>query len=269
MILIKNPEQIELMKAAGVLLDSVLTELRSMIKPGIATIELDKAAHKMISDAGAKPSFLGYNGFPKSICTSINDVVVHGIPDETTLNEGDIVGVDCGVILNGWHSDSAFTAGVGEISKQARRLIDVTELCFWQGIDKARHGGRIGDIGAAVQSCAEGHGYQPIRQMCGHGIGREMHEDPEVPNFVEKRKGPRLTMGMTIAVEPMIAEGTWVMDINDWDCRTRDRKLCSHYEHTILIRDGEPLVLSLPEGKTETEKALCMQRAAKYSAVKA
>ncbi|MDR1570453.1 MAG: type I methionyl aminopeptidase [Oscillospiraceae bacterium] len=247
MISVKNAAQIDKMRAAGRLLYEVLTALRPMIVPGAATIDIDRAAHRMIMDAGAKPSFLGYKDFPNSLCTSVNEVVVHGIPNGKPLVEGDILGVDCGVILDGWQSDSAFTAGVGRISREAQRLIDVTEQCFWKAVASSRKGARIGDIGFAVQSHAEANGYQPIRAMCGHGIGRKMHEDPEVPNYGERGHGFRLLSGMTIAIEPMIAAGGWEIDINGWDVVTRDHSLCAHYEHTILITDGEPEVLSLPQ----------------------
>lgn len=248
MISVKNAQQIEKMRTAGRLLYDVLTALRALVVPGATTSQINIAAHRMITDAGASPSFLGYNGFPASLCTSVNDVVVHGIPNNTPLVEGDILGVDCGLVLNGWQADSAFTAGVGTISQEAQRLVSETEECFWVGASAARKGARIGDIGFAVQQYAQAHGYQPIRDLCGHGIGRKMHEEPEVPNFGERGHGPRLSPGMTLAIEPMIAQGGWEVDINDWDVRTRDRRLCSHYEHTILVTDGEPEILTLPPG---------------------
>jgi len=246
MISVKNAAQIDKMRAAGRLLHEVLAALRPMVKPGATTLDIDRKARRMIADAGAIPSFLGYRGFPAALCASVNAAVVHGIPNANPLAEGDILGVDCGVILDGWQSDSAFTVGVGRISEEARKLIAVTEECFWCAFAKARKGARVGDISWAIQRHAESFGYQPIRQMCGHGIGRKMHEEPEVPNFGEPGRGPRLLVGMTLAIEPMIAAGGWEIDINGWDVVTHDRSLCAHYEHTVLITDGEPEILSIP-----------------------
>lgn len=251
MISIKNAVQIDKMRAAGALLNEVLAALRSHIHPGMTTRQLDAIAYRMITQAGAVPSFLGYQGFPNSLCTSVNDVVVHGIPDDKPLKEGDILGIDCGVILDGWQSDSAFTAGVGKVSLEAQQLMDVTEACFWKGIAQARAGARVSDISHAVQEHARAYGYQPIRALCGHGIGRRMHEEPEVFNFGPPGRGVRLQPGMTIAVEPMIAAGGWDVIIDGWYVATRDHSLCSHYEHTILITNDRPEILSLPSGWPE------------------
>ncbi|MBR4234520.1 MAG: type I methionyl aminopeptidase [Clostridia bacterium] len=251
MIYTKNDAEVELMRKAGKLLHEVLDELKTMIQPGVTTLEIDARAEKLIRDAGAIPSFKGYEGFPASICASVDSEVVHGFPNDKPLKEGQIVSIDCGCILNGWQSDSAFTSPVGKVSAECARLIRVTEECFWLGAAQAKAGNRLGDIGWAVQEHAEKHGYGVIRDFCGHGIGREMHEDPGVPNYGKPGRGARLTAGMTIAVEPMIALGTWKVYIagNDWTAITRDGKPCSHYEHTLLITEGEPEILSYPGAK--------------------
>jgi methionyl aminopeptidase len=248
MISLKNAAQLDKMRASGRLLHQVLTALRPMVVPGATTRTLNDAAHRMITQSGAVPSFLGYNGFPAALCTSVNKIVVHGIPDDRPLQAGEIVGLDCGLILDGWHADSAYTAAVGAITPEAQRLIEVTEQCFWKGAAQAVKGNRIGDISQAVYDFATAHGYQPIRAMCGHGIGRQMHEDPEVPNFFEpgKGKGLRLQPGMTLAIEPMIAAGGWEVDMDNWYIATKDGSLCSNYEHTILITEGAPEVFTVP-----------------------
>lgn len=251
MIYTKNDAEIDLMRKSGKLLHEVLEQLRPMIQPGVTTLEIDAAAEKLIRDAGAIPSCKGYEGFPYTICASVDDEVVHGFPTATPLKEGQIVSIDTCLILNGWQSDSAFTSPVGTVSKEAKRLIKVTEQCFWKGAAQAKAGNRLGDIGSAIQKYAEAQGYGVIRDFCGHGIGREMHEDPSVPNYGNPGRGIRLTPGMTICIEPMIAQGTWKIFIkdNDWTAVTRDGKLCSHYEHTVLITEGEPELLTFPGAK--------------------
>lgn len=251
MITLKTQDQIAKMRDAGALLHKVLEALKDRIAPGVTTLELDRLAEQMIRDAGATPSFKGYEGFPASICASPDDRVVHGFPDGKPLREGQILSVDCGVILDGWQSDSAFTTPVGEVSQELLELIRVTEECFWIGADAAREGNRLGDIGCAIQRHAEAHGYGVVRDLCGHGIGRAMHEDPSVPNFGEAGRGVRLRAGMTLAIEPMIAMGTWrVFRADDgWAVITSDHKPCAHYEHTIVITDGAPEILSLPGGR--------------------
>ena len=249
MIYLKNPQQIECMRKAGALLYDVLCRLREAIKPGMSTAELDVYAEQLIRKHKAIPSFLDYNGYPASICTSINEEVVHGIPsDRVILKDGDVLSVDCGLILDGWQSDSAFTVGVGTVSPQAQRLIDVTEQSFFAALQVAREGYRVSDIGHAVQQYVEECGFSAVRDLCGHGIGREMHEDPSVPNFGAPGPGVRLRRGMTICIEPMITAGSYnVKTLRDgWTVVTTDGSLCSHYEHTILITDGEPELLSLP-----------------------
>jgi methionyl aminopeptidase len=251
MITLKTEAQIAKMREAGALLEKVLKALRVKVAPGVTTLELDALAEQMIRDAGAIPSFKGFEGFPASICASPDDQVVHGIPNGIPLREGQILSVDCGVILDGWQSDSAITVPVGEVPKEVLDLIRVTEECFWVGIEKAREGNRLGDIGFAIQQHAEAHGYGVIRDLCGHGIGREMHEDPSVPNYGEPGRGVRLRAGMTLAIEPMIALGTWrVFRADDgWTVITRDHKPCAHYEHTVAITSGAPEILSHTGGR--------------------
>ena len=249
MVTIKNSAQIAKMREAGAMLHEVLTQLRGKVRPGVTTKELDHFAEKLIRSYGAVPSFLNYEGYPASICTSVDSQVVHGIPSASTvLREGQIVSIDCGLILDGWQSDSAFTVGVGQISEEAQRLIDVTEESFFAALEVAREGFRISDIGHAVQQYVEQRGFSTVRALCGHGIGREMHEDPQVPNYGTPGHGIRLRRGMTICIEPMIAAGDYhVKTLKDgWTVVTSDGSLCSHYEHTILITDGEPELLSLP-----------------------
>ena len=258
MIYLKNAQQLDCMRKSGALLYEVLCRLREAIKPGMSTAELDVYAEQLIRKHKAIPSFLDYQGYPASICASINDEVVHGIPaDDVIIQEGDIISVDCGLILDGWQADSAFTVGVGEISAEARRLIDVTEESFFKGIRKAVAGNHLGDIGHAVQAHAESFGYGVVRDLTGHGIGRDMHEDPSVPNFGRPGHGTRLRAGMTLAIEPMITMGDYhVAQLDDgWTIVTEDGSLCSHYEHTIAINEhGLPELLTFP-GYVLTEEA--------------
>ena len=248
MITIKTDSQIDKMRQAGALLHSVLEDLRKEIEPGITTLHLDEMAERLIRQAGAIPSFKGYGGFPFSICASVDDQVVHGFSNRKKLRKGQLLSVDCGVILDGWQSDSAFSVLVGGGSPKAQKLIDVTEECFWIGANMAREGNRLGDLSHAIQVHAEKHGYGVIRDLCGHGIGQEMHEDPNVPNYGSPGRGVKLRAGMTIAIEPMISMGGWKVYCEDdeWTVVTRDHSLCSHYEHTVLITDGEPEILSYP-----------------------
>ena len=258
MIYLKNAEQLNLMRKSGALLFEVLTRLKEAIKPGMSTAELDVYAEQLIRKHKAIPSFLDYQGYPASICASINEEVVHGIPsDQTILKEGDVLSVDCGLILDGWQSDSAFTVGVGEIKPEYRQLIDVTEESFFKGVRKALNGNHLGDVGHAIQEYAESFGYGVIRDLTGHGIGRNMHEEPSVPNYGHEGHGVKLRAGMTIAVEPMIALGDYhVAELEDgWTIVTDDNSVCSHYEHTIAINEkGLPELLTYP-GFALTEEA--------------
>lgn len=252
MITIKSAEEIGKMRRAGALLHQVLEELRKLVEPGVTTAYIDEVAEKLIRDGGAIPSSKGYDGFPSSICASVNDEVVHGFPSKRVLKEGDLLSIDCTLLLDGWQSDSAFSVAVGKASPETERLIRVTEECFWIGLDKARAGNRIGDIGHAVQEHAEKNGYGVIRDLCGHGIGREMHEDPSVPNFGTAGRGVRLRPGMVFTIEPMIARGRWpiYVDDNGWTIITRDHSWCSHYEHTLVVTEGDPEILSWPDAPT-------------------
>ncbi|MDR0897412.1 MAG: type I methionyl aminopeptidase [Oscillospiraceae bacterium] len=251
MITLKNAEQAAKMRRAGHLLEDVMTELCAAVAPGVTTLAIDRLAERLIRQNGAIPSFLGYEGFPASVCTSLDDAVVHGFPEDKPLREGQILGLDCGLILDGWQSDMARTMPVGKISPEAERLIAVTRECFFRALAVCRPGYRLGDIGHAVQSHAEAAGYSVVRDLCGHGIGREMHEAPEVAMFGTPGHGIRLRPGMTIAIEPMINAGGWQVNINGWDARTRDGSLSAHYENTVLITAGDPEVLTMKAMETQ------------------
>ena len=250
MISLKNEAHIGKMRDAGRILREVEDEVKLAIRPGVSTAELDVLAERLIRKHRAIPSSLHYQGYPCSICASINDEVVHGIPsDGRVLKEGDIVSIDCTLLYDGWQADSAFTVGVGSISPEAEKLIRVTEECFWKAARQCVANNRLGDIGHAVQEHAEANGFSPIRDFTGHGIGREMHEDPSVFNYGEPHRGMRLRKGMTLAVEPMIAAGNWRLTVDDdgWCARTEDHSLTAHYEHTIAITgEGLPEILTLP-----------------------
>ena len=248
MIKIKSSHEIEAMRASGKILAATFEELAGSIQPGITTAELDNIAARFIRKENATCSFWQYNGYPGHICTSVNGQVVHGIPSKhTVLREGDIVSVDIGVFYRGYHSDSAKTFPVGTISPEAERLIRVTKESFYEGLRKAQAGNRVQDIGAAVQSYVEQHGYSVVRSLVGHGVGSELHEDPEVPNFGTAGRGPRLLPGMTLAIEPMVNQGTYHVNTlaDQWTVVTADGKLSAHYEHTILVRDGEAEILTV------------------------
>ncbi len=250
MVQVKNSEQLASMRKAGRITGEAILVARDMIKEGVSTKEIDTAIRNYIEKCGAKPSFLGYGGFPGSACISINDEVIHGIPSaKRFLKEGDIVKIDVGAYIGGFHGDSARTFGVGKISKEAEKLIEVTRECFYRGVKNAVAGNRIGDIGSAVQSYAEGLGYGVVRKFVGHGIGKELHEDPEVPNFGTAGRGARLYPGMTIAIEPMINIGTREVKVLDdeWTVVTADGSLSAHYEHTVAVADGEPILLTFVE----------------------
>jgi methionyl aminopeptidase len=245
MIRIKTDKEIELMRAPCKITGDVLKLLEEKIKPGMTTKELDKIAYDYITSCGAKPSFLGLYGFPATTCISINEQVVHGIPTDRIIEEDMIVSVDVGAYLNGFHGDAARSFYVGYISPEKKRLIDVTKECFFEGIKGICVGSALGDIGAQVQAHAEKNGYSVVREMVGHGIGREMHEEPNVPNYGKRGTGIRLKKNMTLAVEPMINMGSYEINLNGWDCVTRDGKPSAHYENTILIGDNGVEILTL------------------------
>jgi methionyl aminopeptidase len=238
------------MRQAGKIVGTVLDTLSRKVKPGMKTKELDIIAAEEVEKLGAKPSFKGYHGFPANLCVSVNDEVVHGIPGERVLREGDIVSLDFGAIYNGFHGDGAVTVGVGEIDAKARELMEATRGALEAGINAARHGARLGDISAAIQEYAEGKGFSVVREYTGHGIGREMHEEPQIPNFGVAGTGLVLKKGMTIALEPMINMGDWHTRLgsDQWTVRTADGSLSAHFEHTIAIADETAEVLTVREG---------------------
>ena len=246
MIYLKTDEEIELMRESNRLVGQTLGELSKHIKPGVTTLQLDKIADEFIRDHGAIPSFLGYGGFPNSICTSVNEHVVHGIPNKTPLQEGDVISIDCGTSKNGYSGDSAYTFCVGEVKEEVKELLRVTRKSLYLGIENAKEGKRIGDIGNAIQIFCEKQGYSVVRELVGHGIGRDMHEAPEVPNYGRRGTGPLIRNGMCIAIEPMINLGSKnvVFEKDGWTVRTKDRKPSAHFEHTIAVRNGKADILS-------------------------
>lgn len=249
-VTVKSEHEIQLMREAGEILAKIHEELREAVRPGVTTFELDRLCERRIRAFGCTPSFLGYEGFPASICVSVNDEVVHGIPSKKrVLREGDIVSLDTGVIWKGWQSDAARTWAVGSVSAEAQGLMDVTREAFFEGVKHARAGNHLNDICAAIGDYAESRGYGVVRALVGHGIGTEMHEPPEVPNFRMKVKGIRLRPGMTLAIEPMITLGGGEVNWGDdgWTVTTEDGSLAAHYENTILITDGEAEILSLSD----------------------
>ena len=245
-IIIKSAEEIAVMRQAGRVVAIVLKRLSEQIEPGMKTKELDIIAEQEVVRLGAKPSFKGYRGFPASVCVSINDEIVHGIPGNRVLNEGDIVSLDFGAVYDGFQGDAAVTVGVGKVSSAAKKLIATTKGALEVGIDAARPGARLGDISAAIQNCVEAGGYSVVREYTGHGIGREMHEEPQVPNFGLTGTGPVLKKGMALALEPMLNIGDWRTRVDDdhWTVRTADGSLSAHFEHTIAITDAEAEVLT-------------------------
>jgi len=247
LINLKTKHEIELMAASGRLLNSVITEMKAACKPGVTTAELDRLADGLIRAGGARPGFLGYQDFPKSTCISVNDEVVHGIPGKRVVKEGDIVSLDLGLVLDGFWADMGCTVPVGRVSAEAARLVRVTEESFWVGIEKAWPGNRLGDISVAIQEHVEAAGYSVVRQFVGHGIGRNMHEDPQVPNFGTPHTGPELRAGMTLAIEPMVNAGGFDVYIkpDGWTVMTADGRLSAYYEHTVAITEEGPRVLTL------------------------
>ncbi|MBE7047178.1 MAG: type I methionyl aminopeptidase [Ruminococcaceae bacterium] len=247
MIYIKSAGEVEKMRQSGLILAECFEVIKPYIKPGIKTSELDKITKEHILSKGAKPSFLNYAGFPGSICASVNDVVIHGIPGSYELKEGDIISLDVGVLKDGFHTDACRTFAVGEISPEAKRLMDVTEQSFFEGMKYARFGERLFSISATIQDYVESNGFSIVRNYCGHGVGKNLHEDPEVPNYGVFGKGNRLMKNMTLAIEPMVNMGKpQTKTLSDgWTVVTADGKYAAHYENTIVITDGEPLILTM------------------------
>ncbi|MGD0152417.1 MAG: type I methionyl aminopeptidase [Thermacetogeniaceae bacterium] len=246
MITLKSAREISYMREAGRIVALTLQELGKQVKAGITTGELDRFAEEFLRRTGAEPAFLGYQGFPASICASVNEEVIHGIPGLRKLEIGDIISIDIGSVIHGYYGDASMTFPVGEVSTEAAKLMQVTEQSLYQGIEQATPGHRIGDISAAVQHYVESHGYQVVRDFVGHGIGSHMHEEPQVPNYGKTGLGPRLQPGMVIAIEPMVSVGTYevALQSNGWTAVTKDQSLSAHFEHTVLITEGVPEILT-------------------------
>lgn len=249
MISLKSEREIELMRKAGRLTAAARALAGRLVAPGRTTLEIDQAVRKFIEGHGAKPSFLGYGGFPGSVCISVNEVVIHGIPGRRVLKEGDIVSIDVGACLDGFHGDCAATYLCGAVSPEARQLVEVTQQSFWKGVEHARPGQRVSDVSHAVQKYVEGYGYSVVRAFVGHGVGTRLHEPPEVPNFGPAGHGARFQPGMTVAVEPMVCTGGWEVKVlgDKWTTVTTDGSLASHYENTILITEDGPEILTVTE----------------------
>ncbi|MGB9893635.1 MAG: type I methionyl aminopeptidase [Candidatus Saccharicenans sp.] len=247
MIIYKSEAEIEMMRQSNQIVARILSELREMVKPGLETKELDRYAENRARELGAQPAFKGYRGYPASLCVSINEEIVHGIPSDRKLKDGDVVSLDFGVVYQGFYGDAAITIPVGTISETARRLIEVAEQSFYRGLEKLKIGNRLSDVSAAIQTEVEKAGFSVIRAFVGHGIGRSLHEEPQVPNFGLPGHGPRLKKGLTLAIEPMIAAGHWEIEIleDGWTAVTRDRSLAAHYEHTVALTDDGVEILSL------------------------
>ncbi len=247
MIIIKGPTEIAIMRVAGSIVAAILEELRQMVQPGVTTEQLDETAERLTKKYGAIPAFKGYNGFPASICASVNEEVVHGFPGKRVLKNGDIIGIDFGVAYNGFYGDSAITVPVGEIAPEVKKLLTVTQESLMLGMSQAKTGNRLYDISKAIQDNVESNGFSVVRDFVGHGIGRKMHEAPEVPNFVGNDFNPKLKKGMALAIEPMVNVGTYQVEvdqINNWTVRTRDRKFSAHFEHTVIVTDEGPEIMT-------------------------
>ena len=246
MIVCKSPAELERMRAANALVAEVLAELATMVAPGVTTRDLDQAAEKLVRDAGAEPAFKGYRGYPSTLCASVNDQVVHGIPSNRALHEGDIISLDMGVKLNGFFGDSAVTVPIGKVSEEASTLLRVTQESLEKGIAQVKLGGRVSDIGHAIQQHVEAHGFSVVREFVGHGIGAALHEEPQIANYGEPGRGPRLVEGMTLAIEPMVNIGRPAVKVlaDGWTAVTKDGSLSAHFEHTVAVTRTGPLVLT-------------------------
>lgn len=247
MIVFKSKTELEAIRQSSQVVARVLSELETLIRPGIRTRDLDLYAEKRTRELGAVPAFKGYRGYPASVCVSVNEEIIHGIPSGRILQEGDIVSLDFGALYEGFFSDSALTVPVGRVSAEARRLIEAAERAFAKGLEQMRDGNRISDISAAIQSSVESEGFSVIRQFVGHGIGRALHEEPQIPNFGTPGRGPKIGPGMTLAIEPMIAMGGWEVEVleDGWTAVTRDRTLAAHFEHTVAMTENGPEILSV------------------------
>ena len=246
MVILKSPEEIKKIRASDIIVANILNELRNVIKPGITTIELDRYSEELALKMGAKPAFKGYRGYPFSLYTSVNGEVVHGMPSDRALKAGDIISLDFGIYHKGYYGDSAITVPVGEISRVSQALISTTEEALYCGIEEMRAGNRLGDISAAIQECVEAAGFSVVRDFVGHGIGRSLHEDPQIPNFGVRGRGIKLKTGMVFAIEPMVNEGTYKVKVLDdgWTVVTADGKLSAHFEHSVAITEDGPVILS-------------------------
>jgi methionyl aminopeptidase len=253
MIILKSETEIEMMRRSNRIVARVLSELKKMVRPGVKTKELDAYAEMRARELGAVPAFKGYHGYPASLCVSVNEEIVHGIPSDRELKEGDIVSLDFGVVYEGFYGDAAITLPMGEVSETARKLIEVAESSFYRGLEQMKEGNRLSDISAAIQAEVEKHGFSVIRAFVGHGIGRNLHEEPQVPNFGLPGHGPRLKKGLTLAIEPMIAAGHWEVEVlaDGWTAVTRDRSLAAHYEHTVALTDHGAEILSVAGAEAE------------------
>lgn len=244
----KSAGELAAMRRSGRIVGQILAELRAMVRPGVTTRELDAYAETRARQMGAEPAFKGYRGYPASLCTSVNEVIIHGIPSERALSEGDIIGLDFGILCQGFYGDAAVTCPVGRVTVDAQALIDASEKAFFAGLDRLRDEGRISDISHAVQVFVESRGFTVIRDFVGHGIGRALHEEPQIPNFGEPGRGPKIRPGLTLAIEPMIAAGRPEVEVlrDGWTACTRDRSLAAHFEHTVALTENGPEILSLP-----------------------
>ena len=264
MIIYKSPQEIKMMRESARLVGQILQELKAMIRPGLKTIELDKYAEKRTKEMGAEPAFKGYRGYPASLCVSINEEIIHGIPSERRLKEGDLVSLDFGVVYKGFYGDAALTCPVGEVSEEAQRLLAAAEGAFWAGVEYFKEGNYLSDISHAIQTYVEERGFSVIRSFVGHGIGYDLHEDPQLPNYGAPHHGPRLKPGLVLAIEPMIAAGGWEVEIlsDGWTAITKDRSLAAHYEHTVALTERGPQVLSLV---SEEEEAIAREKGVHYA----
>jgi methionyl aminopeptidase len=250
MIICKSAAELVRMRAANVLVAEVLAELREMVRPGVTTAELDLFAERRVREAGGVPAFKGYHGFPATLCTSVNEEVIHGIPSARVLGTGDIVSIDIGVLMDGFYGDAAITVPLGPIDSRVAELLRVTEESLYRGIEQARVGARVSDIGHAVQRHVEAHGFSVVREFVGHGVGAALHEEPQVPNYGPGGRGPRLAEGMTLAIEPMVSMGRAAIKVlrDGWTAVTKDRSLAAHFEHTVAITAGGPVIMTVPNG---------------------